>query len=334
MAPEADPQLPFEWEGSSASDPAFVLEPLAQTPRRNAPRLLALAVVAALVGGVLAVGLSSVGGGHGGGAGGPVALAASVTNREPGFKFDMTVSATVAGQTTSVAGSGAFSTGPPLSGSFDATVGATTVSELIVGDDIYIQAPQSDGKWVETAIPGAFGADSSGSGGATELTSSADPGQTLQYLQAAGTVTDLGPATISGVATTHYHADIDLSHYASTLPAAQQSAGAKAIQSYEQLTGSSTLPMDVWIDSSNLVREVQFEISLAGGSSAAFTMTFSDYGPQPAVSAPPAADIIAGAQTPSVPPASTPTAPPASTPTSPPAGTPSSGSASPPSSAD
>jgi len=317
MAPEPDPQLPFDWEGTPAPDPAMALQPIARPSRRVTPRLAALAVAAALVGGALAVALS---GGGGGGQGGPVALAASVTNREPGFKFDLTVSATVSGQTTSVQASGAFNTGPPLSGSMDATVGATTVSELIVGSDVYVQTAQSDGKWLHSTLPGALGAASASSGGATELTS-ADPGQTLQYLRAAGTVTDLGPATIGGVATTHYHADIDLSRYASTLPASQQAAAAQDIQSYQQLTGSSTLPMDVWIDGSNLVRQIQFDFSFSSGASAAFTMNFSDYGPQPTVSAPAAADVINATPTPSAP-AQTPT------PSSPPASSSSPGSSS------
>jgi hypothetical protein len=321
MAPEGDSELPFDWGGSPAPDPAMAPAPIAPPTRRVTPRLAALAVAGVLVGGALAVALSS---GGGGGQGGPVALAASVTNREPGFKFDMTVSATAAGQTTSLQASGAFSTGPPLSGSLDATVGATTVNERIVGSDVYIQTALSGGKWLHSTLPGALGTGSSSSGD-TELTS-ADPGQTLQYLRAAGTVTDLGPATIAGVATTHYHADIDLSRYASTLPASQQAAAAQGVQSYEQLTGSTTLPMDVWIDGSNLVLQIQFSFSLTGGTSASFTMNFSDYGSQPAVSAPPAADVIDA--TPS-PPAPTPSTPPATTPSSPPASAPSSGSSSP-----
>jgi hypothetical protein len=319
MAPEADSQLPFDWEGSPVVDPAMAPAPIARPSRRVTPRLAALAVAAVLVGGAVAVALSS--GGGGGAQGGPVALAASVTNREPGFKFEMTVSVTASAQSTSFQASGAFSTGPPLSGSLDATVGSTTVSERIVGSDVYVQTALSGGKWLHSTLPGALGAASS-SGGSTELTS-ADPGQTLQYLRAAGPLTDLGPATIAGVATTHYHVDIDLSRYASLLPASQQAAAAQSLQTYQQLTGSSTLPMDVWIDSSNLVRQVQFNFALTGGTSAAFTMNYTDYGPQPAVSAPPAADVIEA--TPPAP-APTPSTPPITTPSSPPASTPSSGS--------
>jgi len=316
MAPEADPHLPFNWEGSPAPDPASATPAPRRSSRRVAPRLVALALGAAVLGGALAVALSG-GDGAGGGGGGPIALAASVTNGEPGFKFDLTVSATVSGQTSSVAASGAFDAGPPLSGSMDATVGGTTVNELIVGSDVYVQTAMTGGKWLETALPGAVGAANSTTGSA-ELTS-ADPGQTLQYLRAAGSVTDDGPATIGGIATTHFHADIDLSRYVSTLPASKQAAAQQDIQSYEQATGSSTLPMDVWIDGSNLVRQIQFDLSISGGSSVAFSMNFSDYGPQPAVSPPPAADVIDVPQTPSTS-TSTPT------PTTPPVGSPSSGS--------
>jgi hypothetical protein len=327
MASEADPQLPFDWEGTPAPDPAAAPPELTEgPPRRVAPRLAALAFAAAVAGGALAVALSS---GGGAGQGGPVALAASVTNNEPGFKFDLTVSATDSGQTTSVEASGAFNTGPPLSGSMDATVGGTAISELIVGGDLYVQSALSGGKWLEAPLPSTLGAAGS-SGGSTELTS-ADPSQTLQYLRASGTVTNLGQATIGGVATTHYHDAIDLSHYASTLPASQQAAAQQDVAAYEQATGTTTLPIDVWIDGSNLVRQIQFDISTTSGASAAFTMNVYDYGPQSAVSAPPAGEVISAVQTPSTP-AQTPSTPvqtpstPAQTPSSPPAGTPSHGS--------
>jgi hypothetical protein len=313
MASEADPQLPFDWEGTPAPDPASAPpEPIEGPPRRITPRLVALALTAAVAGGALAVALSS---GGGAGQGGPVALAASVTNSEPGFKFDLTVSATDSGQTTSVEASGAFNTGPPLSGSIDATAGGTAISELIVGGDLYVQTALSGGKWLESPLPSTLGAAGS-SGGSTQL-ASADPSQTLQYLRAAGTVTNLGQATVGGVVTTHYHDAIDLSHYASTLPASQQAAAQQAVVAYQQATGSTTLPIDVWIDGSNLVRQIQFDISTTSGASAAFTMNVYDYGPQPAVSPPPAGEVIGAAQTPSTP---------AQTPSSPPAGTPSAGS--------
>jgi hypothetical protein len=275
--------------------------------------LLAAAIGAAIVGGALAVALSSGAGSPAAGQGGPVALAAAVTNREPGFKFNMTASASVGGQTVAFEASGSVNTGPPPSASMDATVGGQSVSERIVGSELYIQSSLTGDKWLRTSLPSALGAAGSATN-STQLTS-ADPSQTLDYLRATGTVTDVGSDTVGGVATTHYHADVDLSRYASMLPASQQAAAEQSVQSYQQVTGSSTLPIDVWIDASNLVRQIQFDLTVAGQGSVSFAMTFSDYGPQPAVSAPPAGDVVdaPAAQTPSAP-VQTPSSPPASTP--------------------
>jgi hypothetical protein len=322
MASEGDTPLTFDWEGTPAPDPAAP-QPTGERPRRRvAPRFLALAVAAAVVGGALAVALSS--GGSSTGQGGPVALAAAVTNREPGFKFEMTISANAGGQNADVDASGSINTGPPPSVTMNASVGGESVNERIVGSDLYIQSPLAAGKWLHTALPPSITGDGA-AGSSTQLTS-ADPEQTLDFLRAAGTVTDVGSDTIGGVATTHYPAVIELSRYASALPAAQQATAAQGISSFEQATGLTTLPMDVWIDASNLVRQIQFSLSISGQGSIAFTMSFSDYGPQPAVSAPPASDVIEApaAQTPSAP-AQTPSTPPVSTP---PASAPSSGSGS------
>lgn len=317
MAPEGDQHDAFDWDGTPApqapglpGDLGATLTPLAAAKHRSWPRLAALGVGAAVVGGGLAVVLSS-GGGSAAGQGGAVALAASVTNREPGFKFEMTINAAADGQSAGITASGSINTGPPPSGTMDATVAGAAITERIIGTDVYVQTTGTGGQWLHVSVPAIPGQSVSG-GSSTQLTA-ADPAQTLDYLRAAGTVTDDGPATISGVATTHYHAEINLSTYASMLPAAQQAAAQQAAQAYEQATGSSTLPIDVWVDGSNLVREMQMDVSVAGGGDLSIVMNFYDYGPQPAVSAPPAGDVLEtpGAQTP---PASTqtPSTPPAS----------------------
>jgi hypothetical protein len=324
MAPEADTPLPFDWEGSPKPDETGGPPPSAPAARRLGPRLLAAAVGAAVLGGALAVVLSG-GGSPSAGQGGPVALAAAVTNREAGFKFTMTASANVGGQSADVNASGSVNTGPPASVSMTASVGGTSVEERIIGGDLYIQSGAlTGGKWLQTSLPVGISGDTSTSG-STQLTS-ADPAQTLDYLRAAGTVTDVGSDTIDGVAATHYHADIDLSRYVAMLPAAQQAAAQQGIASFEQETGTTTLPIDVWIDASNLVRQMQFDLSLPNQGSVSLSMTLSDYGSQPAVTAPPAGDVVQApaAQTPSAPAPTT--SAPVQTPSSPPASTPSSGS--------
>jgi hypothetical protein len=299
VAPENDQQHTFDWEGTPAPDPARPPQPAVGPPRRVTPRLLlgglgAAALVAALVV-VLA-------GGGGGTQNSRVVLASDTTTHAPGYKFALTVNVNTAGHDVSLSGSGAINNGPPLSGTSTVTVGGVSVSERIVGSDVYVQTPSMGEKWGRISLSGLPGfADTSSSSQYT----STDPAAMLAYLRASGTVIDEGPETLGGVATTHYHAVVDLARYAASLSAAQQAG----LQSYEQLTGSSTFPIDVWIDGSNLVREIDLDLSLDVQSvqvSVTYSMSFSDFGPQAAVSAPPASQVT---DLPGQTPAQTPTAP-------------------------
>jgi hypothetical protein len=294
VAPEADAQQPFAWDGAPAPD----ADPAAGGPQPSAPprarRGLPKGLIAAgalAVAAVVALAISlSVGGGSS--AGGPVVLAADVTAREPGFKLALTISGRVAGQSFSTQGSGAFNAGPPVSGSFDVTIGSVSAHELFTGGDYYLQLPTAPGRWFEINAAKLLAA--SGESPSTLSLSSGDPTQTLEMLRAAGTVTDEGPDTIAGVATTHYHALIDLDRYAALLPSDEQAAAQQNAHHLEQLTGSSSLPLDVWIDDSNLVRQLQLDLGIStklGELSEATTIEISDYGPQPAVSAPPAGEV-------------------------------------------
>jgi hypothetical protein len=74
------------------------------------------------------------------------------------------------------------------------------------------------------------------------------------FLKAAGQVGTVGQQEIRGVATTHYHATVDIARYAAEL-APSDGAKAKREQAMlERMTGSSTIPMDVWIDSAKRAR--------------------------------------------------------------------------------
>ncbi|HXR14090.1 MAG TPA: hypothetical protein VN740_05465 [Solirubrobacteraceae bacterium] len=312
MAPEDDPRHPFDWEGTPAVDPAEAPpQVVAPQVRRVGPRLLLGGLGAAVLVAVAVVVLS---GGGGAGAKSPVVLAADVTAHEPGYKFNITVTAAAAGQNVSVNGSGAINTGPPLSGSMSATVDGVSVNELIVGSYAYVQSSTHGDTWGRFYLSGLDGIDNSSS----SQFASTDPAAMLNYLRAAGTVADDGPQAVGGVATTHYHAVVDLTRYAAMLPAAQQAAAQRAVQSYQQATGAATIPIDVWIDHSNLVRQLDIDLSITtptGVVSASLAMSFFDYGPQAAVSPPPAdavTDIPGAPQAPSTPAQSTPAPSPSS----------------------
>ena len=103
-----------------------------------------------------------------------------------------------------------------------------------------------------------------------------------------GAVSDAGSQTIGGVPTTHYRARVDLARASAPAPAAAAGRGRAGAQLFKRLTGSSTIPVDVWIDGSSRVRRIQIEIHLSmtraprrDGLDDLF-----DYGPQPARSPP------------------------------------------------
>ena len=212
----------------------------------------------------------------------------------------MTLSATVTtpAQTVTTSGSGIFDWGRRL-GQLTFTIPlqaqSTSITAVLDATTVYVQVPGAarsavGGKpWLKFDISGL------GSSG------SDDPAQTLAVLEASSTSTqDLGPATVGGVATTHYQAQVDPAKAAAKAsPAAQ-----KLIAQLPALTGGATFPVDVWVDAHGLPRQLGYVITIqkapAGSATAAaqafpetvrVTMGLSDYGTPVTVTVPPADQV-------------------------------------------
>lgn len=137
-----------------------------------------------------------------------------------------------------------------------------------------------------------------------------DPSQLMVYLTAVeGQVKTVGPDTVDGVPTTHYDATIDLDKVATLDPGA-----ASTTKHLEQELGSSSLPVQLWVDQQNRLRKIGVDENIAhpvpgsttsGGTATTgqngsettigsvrvtFTITFSDYGTPVQIVAPPAND--------------------------------------------
>ena len=117
-----------------------------------------------------------------------------------------------------------------------------------------------------------------------ELGRQTDPTKALDFLKAAGDVEELGRATVRGVETTRYEAVIDLERYADEL---ERNGGGKAastlIRKAIEVTGKSTMPIEVWIGDDSLVRRMTWEQQVSAGSGRAAstvkaTMDLFDYG--------------------------------------------------------
>jgi hypothetical protein len=129
----------------------------------------------------------------------------------------------------------------------------------------------------------------------TELGNQTDPIKALELLRAAGPVKELGDETVRGVQTTRYKGVIDLEVYARQL---EKNGGGKAaahsIRKVIELTGQSTMPMELWIDENSLVRGMAWEqgVSAAAGQDPMkikTRMDLFDYGADLHVVIPPAA---------------------------------------------
>jgi endonuclease YncB( thermonuclease family) len=177
------------------------------------------------------------------------------------------------------------------------------MNEVIDGTTFYVQLPAflasklPGGKpWMKIDLAKAGAA--AGIPGFSSLlggSSQNDPSQFLQYLRAAGgSVTTVGSERINGVSTTHYQTAINLDRVGSQLPSASRAAAQQAISSMEKLTGLHSIPVDVWIDGSHLVRRMSISFTEhVGGQALALQMQIDipEYGPQPAPTVPPADQV-------------------------------------------
>jgi hypothetical protein len=127
-----------------------------------------------------------------------------------------------------------------------------------------------------------------------ELGNQTDPTKALDFLAAAGPVKELGEETVRGVHTTRYKGVIDLELYAKQL---EKNGGgkvaARSIRKAIELTGVTTMPVELWIDDNSLVRRMVWDqtVSAKAGQDPTTinaTMELSDYGVDAKVAIPPA----------------------------------------------
>jgi hypothetical protein len=182
--------------------------------------------------------------------------------------------------------------------------GPLSFRELFVNNVLYVGFPNglpgvanlpNGKKWIKFDVKAALagkGINLSQLGGGL---GGVDPSQYLSYLRGAGSVTKLGPATVGGVNTTHYHTVIDLKTVLNRL--GNSSPAAKAgVQSLLKTAGNSKIPVDVWIDGQGLVRREQVAYAVPSGTASGtklnFTVDLSDFGTAVSVTPPPASQVF------------------------------------------
>ena len=180
--------------------------------------------------------------------------------------------------------------GPPVDAVFDNAI-------------VYEKFPESLGaalprgkSWVKVDLATAGRSVGLGAGSIGQA-QAGDPSQTLDYLRGVtGHVTRVGAEDVRGTQTTHYRTVVDLEKAAERSPTAREQ-----IKSAIKLLGSSSQPLDVWIDAQGRVRRMKYAVDLSKSKAAAstpaasgvatFTLDLFDFGVPVQATIPPADQV-------------------------------------------
>jgi hypothetical protein len=266
--------------------------------RRRVGRAPLLAGLGVAVLAAVAVAIAAAGGGGGGGTSPQSAAltqAAYVTGRAPGMRFAMMVTASVGEHHFGFESQGSIDE-QRAEGVLSMSIAGQQVKEIIKNPYVYVQLPSS-----ATALTGGkpwaranVASYSQSMGMPNPFDDNGTPTQTLQMLDASGEVSKLGGESVDGVATTHYHAVVSFSRYAAQAPGAQRAAIVAEGKLISRLTGSSSLPLDVWVDAQDRVRRLNISMNVctpAGTLTETIDMRLYDFAPQPVVTVPPESEV-------------------------------------------
>lgn len=208
----------------------------------------------------------------------------------------MTVTVTPAGQLPGnrVRAVGAFTTRPPLRGwiamSLPTPSGVVSLAVRVLPGAVYLHAPAGvrmiGGRWVRMGGGSLWQAGSPAAQGQS-------PTAVLGMLAGApARVVDLGPATVGGVATTHYRFTVDLRAVPARVPAAQRAWMRRVVAGLIAAGHSSTVPMQVFVDRRGRLRRATYSVG-SPADRVDVVVGMSGYGVPVHVSAPPANQVVA-----------------------------------------
>lgn len=124
-----------------------------------------------------------------------------------------------------------------------------------------------------------------------------NPSEMLSYLKAtSGPITRVGSEQVQRTPTTHYHTTIDFNRYVDQVTPADRTAAQESVAALERISGSSSLPVDVWVDSHNLVRREEFGYQecvpgTTGKTRWHLRVEYLDFGDQPVPQPPPGNEV-------------------------------------------
>jgi hypothetical protein len=175
-------------------------------------------------------------------------------------------------------------------GSLASSLGTSSVETYLSADGIFVKLPgglaTGAKPWVKLNLSTLANQAGINLGSLGQL-QSADPSQALEFLKGAvGDMKKVGSEDVRGASTTHYRGTLDLQQASSSVSADARSAVQQAIASL----GTSTIPVDVWIDGSGRMRRMKFSVDPDGsGPTPPGTVQFEmfDFGVKADVQPPP-----------------------------------------------
>ena len=236
-----------------------------------------------------------------------VAQAAEATNGAGGFKVEVNGGIESDGRDVPLKARGTLDAGGRKgrltfdSAGLPGMAGGGQIEQIIDGDTLYMKMPaltqqlQSKQEWLRidySEIGKELGIDLSTLG-----QSGNDPRQMLAQLKAvSGEIEKVGSEQVRGVETTHYKGSVDLRKSPETLPEQQREAARTSIERLIELTGSSTYPMEIWVDDDKLVRrmKIAYSFDVPGQDDKArfqMTMELFDFGTPVDVTPPPKEEV-------------------------------------------
>jgi hypothetical protein len=180
--------------------------------------------------------------------------------------------------------------------------GSTRVDVIVDGLVMYMRMPfltrliPGGRPWLELDLEEA-GRQAGVDLAALSQVGQSDPTQYLTYLSGASEdVREVNRQPIDGVATTHYHAELDLGWVLEQAPAAVRERAQASIEQLQEMLADDTMPVDVWIDGRGLPRRMStsYEMKVPDSEDTfdvRYSMEIGDYGTRVRVKRPPASQV-------------------------------------------
>ncbi|MFG2842364.1 hypothetical protein ACGF12_04220 [Kitasatospora sp. NPDC048296] len=169
-------------------------------------------------------------------------------------------------------------TGSPMAKVLEPLTGGPKVHYLYTKDAMFMGL---GGQLVQSGGPRWLRYDkaemSKASGGSTDQLQSADPVQGVRTLIASGKVTEVGPETVNGKATTHYSGELAAADLVKASGPGVTQEQADLIKQNLDKAGVTSEQVDVWVDADQLVvKRMEQADTKAGPMNVA--VSYSDYG--------------------------------------------------------